>query len=98
MPRASPSAEMALSISASVVLPYFGVWALAATVQPSPWLALALGLVGTVFLVRMYSFFHDLTHNSMFRSRRANRFWGYLLGFLLFQRQFMQSFMQAGIK
>ena len=68
---------------ASVVLPYLGVWALAAIVQPSPWLAVALGLVGTVFLVRMYSFFHDLTHNSMFKSRAANRRWGYALGFLL---------------
>jgi omega-6 fatty acid desaturase (delta-12 desaturase) len=37
-----------------------------------------------VFLTRMYSFFHDLTHNSMFESRAANAGWGYLLGFLLF--------------
>jgi acyl-lipid omega-6 desaturase (Delta-12 desaturase) len=32
----------------------------------------------------MYSFFHDLAHNSMFSSRKANSRWGYLLGFLLF--------------
>src|SRR5687768_15025140 len=32
----------------------------------------------------MYSFFHDLAHNSMFDSRTANRTWGHLLGFLLF--------------
>ena len=51
---------------ASVVLPYLGVWALAAVV-----------------LTRMYSFFHDLTHNSLFASRAANCRWGYLLGFLL---------------
>jgi omega-6 fatty acid desaturase (delta-12 desaturase) len=69
---------------ASVVLPYLGVWGLAAVVEPGPWLAIGLGLVATVFLVRMYSFFHDLTHNSMFRSRRVNSRWGYLLGFLLF--------------
>jgi omega-6 fatty acid desaturase (delta-12 desaturase) len=69
---------------ASVVVPYAGVWVLAALVRPDPWLALGLGLVATVFLVRMYSFFHDLTHNSMFESRRANTGWGYLLGFLLF--------------
>jgi omega-6 fatty acid desaturase (delta-12 desaturase) len=37
-----------------------------------------------VFLARMYSLFHDLTHNSMFRSRAANRRWGHVLGFLLF--------------
>jgi acyl-lipid omega-6 desaturase (Delta-12 desaturase) len=69
---------------ASVVLPYLGVWALAAIVEPSAWLAVGLGLVATVFLVRMYSFFHDLTHNAMFESRKANSRWGYLLGFLLF--------------
>ena len=53
-------------------------------VQPSPWVAVGLGLVATVFLMRMYSLFHDLTHNSMFESRAANRRWGHLLGFLLF--------------
>jgi omega-6 fatty acid desaturase (delta-12 desaturase) len=69
---------------ASVVLPYLGVWVLAAIARPSAWLAIGLGLVAMVFLVRMYSFFHDLTHNSMFESRAANTRWGYLLGFLLF--------------
>jgi acyl-lipid omega-6 desaturase (Delta-12 desaturase) len=68
----------------SVVSPYLGVWALAAIVEPGAWLAVGLGLVATVFLVRMYSFFHDLTHNSMFESRKANSRFGYLLGFLLF--------------
>jgi acyl-lipid omega-6 desaturase (Delta-12 desaturase) len=69
---------------ASVVLPYLGVWALAALIQPSAPLAIALGLVGTVFLSRMYSLFHDLTHNSMFESRATNSRWGHVLGFLLF--------------
>ena len=69
---------------ASVVLPYLGVWVAAAILRPGPWLAIALGLVATVFLVRMYSLFHDLTHNSLFESRRANSTWGHLLGFLLF--------------
>ena len=69
---------------ASVVLPYLGIWALAAAIRPPAWLAVVLGLVATGFLMRMYSFFHDLTHNSMFSSRRANGLWGHLLGFLLF--------------
>jgi omega-6 fatty acid desaturase (delta-12 desaturase) len=51
---------------------------------PSPLVAIGLGLLATVFLVRMYSLFHDLTHNSLFASRRANRLWGHTLGFLLF--------------
>ena len=68
----------------SVVLPYLGVWVLAAVLQPGPPAAVALGLVATVFLVRMYSLFHDLTHNSLFESRAANSRWGHVLGYLLF--------------
>ena len=69
---------------AGVVIPYLSVWAIAAIVMPGALLAVGLGLVATVFLVRMYSLFHDLTHNSMFASRKTNVFWGYTLGFLLF--------------
>jgi acyl-lipid omega-6 desaturase (Delta-12 desaturase) len=69
---------------ASVGVPYLGVWILASIIRPNAWVAVGLGLVATVFLMRMYSFFHDLTHNSMFESRAANSRWGYLLGFLLF--------------
>jgi omega-6 fatty acid desaturase (delta-12 desaturase) len=69
---------------ASVVLPYLAVWILAALVQPSVPIAIFLGLVATVFLTRMYSLFHDLTHNSLFISRHANGRWGHFLGFLLF--------------
>jgi omega-6 fatty acid desaturase (delta-12 desaturase) len=69
---------------ASVVIPYLAIWVLAPLVDPSAPMAIALGLVATVFLTRMYSLFHDLTHNSLFESRRANGRWGHLLGFLLF--------------
>ena len=69
---------------ASVVLPYLALWVLAAVMQPSVAVAIALGLAATVFLTRMYSLFHDLTHNSLFKSRRANGRWGHFLGFLLF--------------
>lgn len=69
---------------ASVLVPYLGLWVLAAIVEPNALLAIAIGVAATAFLVRMYSLFHDLTHNSMFRSRSANSFWGHLLGFMLF--------------
>ena len=69
---------------ATVVPPYLSVWVVAAMVRPGPWLSIGLGLVATVFLIRMYSFFHDLAHNAMFASRAANARWGHLLGFLLF--------------
>jgi omega-6 fatty acid desaturase (delta-12 desaturase) len=69
---------------ASVVIPYLAVWVVAALIEPSVPVAIALGLVATVFLTRMYSLFHDLTHNSMFESRTQNSRWGHLLGYLLF--------------
>jgi omega-6 fatty acid desaturase (delta-12 desaturase) len=69
---------------ASVAIPYTALWIAAAIVKPHDIGAIAFGLIATVFLVRMYSLFHDLTHNSMFGSRTENRFWGYVLGFLLF--------------
>ena len=66
------------------MLPYLAVWVFAVLIEPSAPVAIVLGLVATVFLTRMYSLFHDLTHNSMFSSRRANSAWGHFLGFLLF--------------
>jgi omega-6 fatty acid desaturase (delta-12 desaturase) len=93
-PRASWKRELAPHLAvdrrrslgqiASVVLPYLAVWVLAILSQPSAPVAIALGLVAMVFLTRMYSLFHDLTHNSLFESREANSRWGHLLGFLLF--------------
>ena len=68
----------------SVVVPYLAVWVTAVVVRPGAALAVGLGLVATTFLVRMYSLFHDLTHNSMFACRRGNAAWGHVLGFLLF--------------
>jgi omega-6 fatty acid desaturase (delta-12 desaturase) len=83
-PYLAVDARRSVGQIASVVLPYLGVWGLAAVVRPNEVLSIALGLVATVFLVRMYSLFHDLTHSSLFRSRTANRRWGELLGYFLF--------------
>src|SRR5262249_18751348 len=69
---------------ASAVLPYLAIWVLAVMIKPSAPVAVALGLVATIFLTRMYSLFHDLTHNSMFEPRQANNRWGPGLGSLLF--------------
>ena len=83
-PYLQPDERRSFAQIASVVLPYLAVWILAALIEPSPPVAIALGLVATVFLIRMYSLFHDLTHNSLFGSRRSNSRWGHLLGYLLF--------------
>lgn len=83
-PYLSADRGRSLAQLAGVLPAYLAVWALAAVVEPGAWLAVGLGLVASVFAIRMYSIFHDLTHNSFFESRSANTVWGYLLGFLLF--------------
>jgi acyl-lipid omega-6 desaturase (Delta-12 desaturase) len=83
-PYLRPDGRRGLGQVASVVVPYLGVWVAAALLDPSAPVAIALGLVATVLLVRMYSLFHDLTHNSLFESRATNARAGHLLGFLLF--------------
>ena len=69
---------------ASALIPYLAIWGLIVLIQPSAPLAIALGLVATVFLMRTYSLFHDLTHNSLFSSRKENNRWGHVLGYFLF--------------
>jgi omega-6 fatty acid desaturase (delta-12 desaturase) len=83
-PYLAVDARRSLGQIASVVLPYLAIWVAAAVIEPSAPVAIALGMAATVFLTRMYSLFHDLTHNSLFESRQANSRWGHLLGFLLF--------------
>lgn len=83
-PFVAPDRVRSLGQIASAVIPYLGVWAIVVIVRPGVLASVGLGLVATVFLMRMYSLFHDLTHNSLFVSRRANAAWGHLLGFLLF--------------
>lgn len=80
----APDERRSIGQIASTVVPYFGLWVTAAIIQPGLWAAVGLGLAGAVLLSRMYSLFHDLTHNSLFASRAANARWGTLLGFLLF--------------
>lgn len=50
----------------------------------SLWLVLPLAVLTGGFLVRIFIIFHDCTHNSFFRSRRANTFWGTVTGVFCF--------------
>jgi omega-6 fatty acid desaturase (delta-12 desaturase) len=45
---------------------------------------LVLALPAAAFLVRLFILFHDCAHGSLFGSRGANTFFGYLLGVLVF--------------
>lgn len=54
------------------------------TSQISLWLTVPFAVLAGGFLVRIFIIFHDCTHNSFFRSGRANEWWGFLTGVLCF--------------
>ena len=47
-------------------------------------LTLVLAMPAAALLVRIFILFHDCVHGSFLRSKRANTFFGYLLGILVF--------------
>ncbi|MBV9472361.1 MAG: fatty acid desaturase [Solirubrobacterales bacterium] len=77
-------ARTLLDIATSVV-PYLGLLvATAFALELSGFLALALAPLTAGFLLRTFIVLHDCAHGSMFRSRRANRAVGTVLGLLLY--------------
>lgn len=82
---AQPRPARTLLDLATSAVPYMGL--LVATyfaLNVSVLLALALAPLTAGFLLRTFIVFHDCTHGSMFRSRRANRAVGTVLGLLLY--------------
>jgi omega-6 fatty acid desaturase (delta-12 desaturase) len=71
----------------NTLIPYFViVYLMIRTVTNGQayWLTLLLALPAAGLLVRIFILFHDCTHGSFFRSKRANTFFGYLLGIFVF--------------
>ncbi|RIW28453.1 fatty acid desaturase [Bacillus salacetis] len=63
--------------------PFILLWILAyQSLSVSYWLALIPMVFAAGFLVRSFIIFHDCTHYSFFKSRRANRIFGTLIGVL----------------
>ncbi len=69
----------------NTLLPYAALWVLMAfSLKISYALTLALAVVASAFLVRIFIFFHDCGHNSFFPSVKANKAVGFWLGVLVF--------------
>ena len=82
---ARPRPARTLLDLATSVVPYLGLLLLTAlALNVSVLLALALAPLTAGFLLRTFIVFHDCGHGSMFRSRRANRAVGTVLGLLLY--------------
>jgi acyl-lipid omega-6 desaturase (Delta-12 desaturase) len=82
---AQPNHGRAALTFATSLLPYLALSvAMYLTVSVSVPLALALALPTAVFLVRTFIVFHDCSHGSFLRSKRANAWLGTGLGLLLY--------------
>jgi acyl-lipid omega-6 desaturase (Delta-12 desaturase) len=83
-PYAKADSRRAWLCLASSVPPYLGLsLAIYLLLARSP-LALLLALPAAVFLVRSFIVFHDCSHGSFLRSRRANLWLGRAIGLLLY--------------
>ena len=83
-PYSSPSPARSLLSLGTSVGPYLALLvAIYAASRVSIVLALLLAVPAAGFLVRTFIVFHDCAHGSLFRSRRANRSLGALLGVVL---------------
>jgi omega-6 fatty acid desaturase (delta-12 desaturase) len=70
---------------ANTLVPFVALWvAMYYTAQISFWLTAPLALFAGAFMVRIFVIFHDCTHGSFFRSKRANEIVGFLTGVLAF--------------
>ncbi|OIK09160.1 fatty acid desaturase [Bacillus sp. MUM 116] len=67
----------------NTVVPFLLLWYLAyKSLSVSYWLSLVPSVIAAGFLTRIFIIFHDCTHHSFFKSRRANRIVGTVMGVL----------------
>lgn len=65
--------------------PYFALWVVMVySLEISYWLTLALAILATGFLVRIFIIFHDCGHGSFFKSPLLSRIVGIIAGALVF--------------
>ena len=84
-PYAQPHLGRSLAGVATSVVPYLALSAaMYYALGVSYLLALAIAVPAAGFLVRTFILFHDCSHGSYFRSRRANAWFGTVLGLLLY--------------
>jgi len=81
---ARPRLSRSLFDLATSVVPYLALLvAMVFALRVSVWLSLLLAVPASAFLIRTFIVFHDCTHGSFMRSRRANDLLGVALGLLV---------------
>jgi omega-6 fatty acid desaturase (delta-12 desaturase) len=84
-PYAQPHLGRSLRELATSVVPYLGLSvAMYYSLRVSYFLTLAIAIPAAGFLVRTFILFHDCTHGSLLRSKRANAWLGTVLGLFVY--------------
>jgi len=69
----------------NTLVPYALLWYLMyRSLAVSYWLTVPLVILAAGFMVRTFIIHHDCGHGSFFKSRKANDFWGFITGVLVF--------------
>jgi acyl-lipid omega-6 desaturase (Delta-12 desaturase) len=85
-PYARPNPRRSALDLATSVLPYIALWVLMyLSLSVSYLLTLALAVPAAGFAVRSFIVFHDCTHGSFMRTKRANAWVGTIVGVIVFQ-------------
>ncbi|MUK88636.1 fatty acid desaturase [Ornithinibacillus sp. L9] len=67
----------------NTIPPFFLLWFLAyQSISVSIWLSLAISVIAAGFVVRIFIIFHDCTHMSFFKNKKANRILGTVTGII----------------
>ncbi|WP_408011450.1 fatty acid desaturase [Pseudalkalibacillus sp. A8] len=67
----------------NTIPPFFLIWFLAyQSLSVSIWISFALAVVAACFVVRTFIIFHDCTHQSFFKNKKANRVLGTITGII----------------
>ncbi|MDY0407651.1 fatty acid desaturase [Virgibacillus soli] len=83
MPYAKSNTKASIIQLINTMLPFFVLWYLAyQSLAVSIWLTLALAVVASGFVIRIFIIFHDCTHMSFFNNGKANRIVGTITGII----------------
>jgi len=67
----------------NTIVPLIALWVAGyLLVDVSPWLTVGLSVISAGFVVRTFIIFHDCTHGSFFKSKKANDWVGFFTGVL----------------
>jgi len=67
----------------NTIIPLIALWVVGyMLVDISPWLTVGLSVISAGFVVRTFIIFHDCTHGSFFKSKKANDWVGFVTGVL----------------